>query len=146
MHEILIDTCILVDYFRYDKTATKKHPERKLNSASARAFIIDAAKHYQLTISVITLKELLQYPNISPKEEKRIVDNMLKVCNVLPVNLEVAKTAGLLCRNAAEYKGKHIEDCYIAATAIVFNAPLYTRNPKDFNCVTHPNLIIEVPY
>lgn len=90
---------------------------------------------------------MLQYPNISEKEEKRIVEAMLKVCKVFPVNPEVAMIAGPLCRNTSEYKGgKHIEDCYIAATAIAYKIPLYTRNPKDFDCVSHPDLKIEVPY
>lgn len=45
-----------------------------------------------------------------------------------------------------EYRDYHIEDCYIAATAIAYNLPLYTRNLGDFKYVSHPALKIIIPY
>lgn len=47
---------------------------------------------------------------------------------------------------AVEYRDYHIEDCYIAATAIAYNLPLYTRNLGDFKYVSHPALKIIIPY
>ncbi|BCV22800.1 hypothetical protein hamaS1_28690 [Moorella sp. Hama-1] len=58
----------------------------------------------------------------------------------------MAKIAGLLSRQSAEYREDHVEDCYIAAIAIARGLPLYTTNPKDFNYVKHNKLIVIQPY
>lgn len=49
-------------------------------------------------------------------------------------------------RESAEYREKHIEDCYIASTAAAYRIPLYTKNPKDFRYVNDPDLNVIVPY
>jgi hypothetical protein len=145
MLNTLIDTCILVDFLRYGKTTTRKNPERLKHSELARDFFYKAVADAEAVISVITIKELLQYP-CSAKEEKRITVEIPIACTILPITYEIAVIAGNLSRQSTEYKNDHIEDCYIAATAIVYNIPLYTKNPRDFAYVTHPKLNIEVPY
>jgi len=147
MNNILLDTSILVDYFRYNKTTTRKSEKRIYNATAGHEFIINAVKRKDaLFISVITLKELLQYKHISPQEEDRILVAMPKVCQILPITFKIAVMAGKISRQSTEYRDSHIEDCYIAATAIVHKIPIYTRNPKDFRYFNHPNLRIEEPY
>lgn len=146
-NKILIDTTILVDYFKYGKTTTKKNEKRIYNSTSAFKFIVGAIKkEILLCVSVVTIKELLQYPYISSKEEKRIKKALPQVCKILSITWDIALIAGELSRKSSEYRDSHIEDCYIAATAISQNIPLYTRNDKDFKYVKHPNLKVYVPY
>lgn len=144
---ILIDTNILIDYFRSQRSSRPKNRRQAYYCQQAVRFIdqsIDSG--VKLTISCHTLKELLQYKNISPQEEKRILQYLPLMCDILDTDQRVACVAGLLSRQSAEYRKYHIEDCYIAATAITYKLPLYTRNPDDFKYVPHPQLKIVVPY
>jgi len=145
--KILLDTSILVDYFRFGKTTTRKSEKRIYNSTSAKVLIVEALRRGdKLYTSVHTIKELLQYPSISDKEKGRILNGLPNVVRVLPTTWDVAVVAGDLAYRSAMYRENHIEDCYIAAWAIVNQIPLYTRNPNDFKYVNHPQLTIVVPY
>lgn len=106
--------------------------------------IIEGAlqKDISLFISVHTLKELLQYPNISTEEENRIMQDLPKICGLITTTRQIAEVAGYLSRQSTEYRHHHVEDCYIAATAIVKDMPLVTRNSKDFQYVKHESLRI----
>jgi predicted nucleic acid-binding protein len=97
-------------------------------------------------LSCHTLKELLQYPNISAEEEDRIYNALPQFLRILPTTKKVARISSKLSRPSVAYRDHHIEDCYIAATAIAYGLPLYTRNPDDFCYVTHDNLNIVIPY
>ncbi len=142
-----MDTCILVDYYRFGKTQTRKHPEREYCAASALQLISNLVKrNAEAFVSVVTVKELLQYPDISSKEERRILVELPEVCRIIPVTWETTVVAGDLSRKSAEYRNSHIEDRYIAATAIVHKLPLYTRNPKDFQYVSHSSQSVTEPY
>lgn len=100
----------------------------------------------EIFFSVVTLKELLQYPNISCEEEERINRLLPMFSTILPVDERIGRVAALYSRESAEYRERHIEDCYIAATAVAYRIPLYTKNPKDFIYVKDPALTIIVPY
>ncbi|MGB9804676.1 type II toxin-antitoxin system VapC family toxin [Desulfofundulus sp.] len=144
---ILLDTNILVDYFRSQRSSRPKNQRQAYCCQQADQFIDQSIERgVELAISCHTLKELLQYKNISAQEEKRILENLPLMCDILDTNKEVAYIAGLLSRHSAEYREHHVEDCYIAAIAIAYKLPLYTRNPDDFKYVPHPDLKIVVPY
>ncbi|MEW8960057.1 MAG: PIN domain-containing protein [Moorella sp. (in: firmicutes)] len=142
-----MDTGILVDYLRYLRSSRPKNKRQAFLSQQAVKLIEGfIQKEVPIFISVHTLKELLQYPYISPEEEKRILEDIPIFCKIIGTGPKVAKIAGLLSRQSAEYREHHVEDCYIAATAIARGLPLYTTNPKDFEYVKHNKLKIFQPY
>ncbi|MCR4420506.1 MAG: type II toxin-antitoxin system VapC family toxin [Clostridia bacterium] len=146
MHDrILLDTGVLVDYFRARrKSRLKGH--QAVQSAIAVALIEGALRsNIDLYISVHTFKELLQYPQ-SLQEEHRITTYLPRICHFIATTRRIAAVAGYLSRMSAEYRTHHIEDCYIAATAIVRDLPLYTTNPDDFQYVPHPKLRVIKAY
>lgn len=147
MDGVLVDTNILIDILRSYRRSRPKNEEFKYNSKSSLAFldrlIEEETPRY---ISCHTLKEILQYPYISKEEEERILNIIPSLFEILPTTQEISYNAGLLARHSADYRDYHVEDCYIAATAITFNLPLYTRNPGDFKYVPHQDLEIVVPY
>jgi len=147
MKKVLLDTSILVDWIRAQRRSRPKNERYAYNSNKAILLIIDLINEdANIYISCHTLKELLQYPHISEQEEQRIRSKIPEFCDILATTAEVAEIAGMLSRQSAEYREYHIEDCYIAATAIYYRIPLYTRNPGDFKYVPHKNLNINVPY
>jgi hypothetical protein len=146
-HQILLDTNIAVDILRAQRSSRPKTKESAFNYSSAVLLVEKLLKNkIQICFSVITLKELLQYPNISPEEERRINEIFPEFSNFLPINESIARKTAVYSRKSSSYRKDHIEDCYIAATAATYNLPLYTRNPKDFKYVEDENLIVEVPY
>lgn len=150
MKRVLLDTNILVDWLRGQRSSRPKHPEEEYNRNSAVTFIKSLIDDdVDICVSCHTIKELLQYPHISEQEEKRILMNLPMFCTILNTDLKVAITAGILSRYSQEYRFHHVEDCYIASTAIINNIPLFTRNPKDFkyiNAIEGFDLDLNIPY
>lgn len=147
MDGALIDTNILIDILRSYRHSRPKNEEYKYNSKSSLAFLDKLfEEETPRYISCHTLKELLQYPHISKEEEDRILNIIPSLFEILPTTQEICYNAGLLARQSADYRDHHIEDCYIAATAITLKLKLYTRNPADFKYVPHKDLQIIVPY
>lgn len=88
-------------------------------------------------VSVLTVMEVLALPGISETEEEQI-KTILSRCLVLPVDFEIASLAGRMQRTR---KKKTTTDVLIAATAIVHDCVLITRNVRDFKGI--PNLKIQ---
>ncbi|MGB9661249.1 MAG: PIN domain-containing protein [Moorellaceae bacterium] len=141
MRGILLDTGILVDYLRYKRSSRPKDKRQAFLSHQAAKLIEGAIEEkIPLFISVHTWKELIQYPNISEQEERRILADIPVFCKIVNTTKNIAKVAALLSRASPEFRKHHVEDCYIAAVAIVRQLPLYTTNPKDFNYVKNEKL------
>ncbi|QGG47364.1 type II toxin-antitoxin system VapC family toxin [Heliorestis convoluta] len=147
MNGYLLDTNILIDWIRHFRRSRPKNEKQRFCQESAKELIESLILDDQpLFTSCHTLKELLQYPHLSIEEEARIIDKLPRFVGILSTTADVAQVAGMLSRQSYEYREHHIEDCYIAATAIHYKLPLLTRNPDDYHYVEHPDLKISVPY
>ena len=86
--------------------------------------------------SLISRVEALGYHRIMPDESGQL-DKVFAWGEVLPVNDEVAEAAILLRR----VRRMKLGDAFIAATALLYNLPLVTRNEADFKHITGLRLV-----
>jgi predicted nucleic acid-binding protein len=120
---LLLDTDILVDYFR--------------GRIEALAFL--RARSEPILISAITVAEL--YAGVREGEERRGVEQFLDLLEIIPVDAEIARKGGLYCRDYGPSHGVGLADALIAATAALHQAKLVTLNARHF-----PMVEVEVPY
>ncbi len=86
--------------------------------------------------SLIARVEALGFQRITAEERGRL-DRLFAWVEVLPVNDAVAEAA-ILLRQARRMK---LGDALIAATALLYELPLVTRNDHDFKHITALRLI-----
>lgn len=86
--------------------------------------------------SLIARVEALGFQRITAEERGRL-DRVFAWVEVLPVNDAVAEAA-ILLRQARRMK---LGDALIAATALLYEVPLVTRNEHDFKHITGLRLI-----
>ena len=113
----LIDTNILIDHLRGDPAANQLL--RDVESGRVRA-----------TLSVITECELLAASALTPRDERQIRE-LLDLLPRVAVTSRIARHAAQLRRRSSIT----VPDALIAATALLSNATLLTRNIKDFRSV-----------
>lgn len=89
-----------------------------------------------LAVSFITKIELLSFHNLSPHQEKEISD-FLDLVDVIYINDAILNTT-IDLRKKLSIK---TPDAIIAATALQFQADLFTRNVKDFKNIDALQLI-----
>lgn len=87
------------------------------------------------TVSFITYIEFLGYKNITQETE-----DFIALANVLEINKEIIQT----CVNLRKSKIIKLPDAIVAATALVSNLTLTTRNVSDFKNI--PGLKIINPW
>lgn len=122
----LLDTSILIDYFR------KKD--------KSNAYFFHLADNYSsFCISAITEYEI--YSGTTPKQ-LNFWNDMLSIITVIPFGSEAVKTA-VEINNTLKHKRKQIDiaDLFIAATAASNNLPLATLNRKHFERVDTLKLV-----
>lgn len=90
----------------------------------------------EYVISAVTIMELYALAGMSPGEEHHI-DEAVKQLNVIPVDVHIAKHAGILARTRKRGKA----DLIIAATALAFDIPLLTKNVRDFKNILNLRLL-----
>lgn len=113
----VLDTNVLIYYTRDEKSIVERI-ERWLATSEV------------LVISSITEAEFLSWPELAAADY-RIMEDVLTTLNVVPVDSSLARIAAAFRR---EYRAPLL-DSIIAATAFVRNAPLVTRNTKDFRTI-----------
>ncbi len=97
-----------------------------------RDFIRNKAIH----VSAISYLETLGYHRISP-QEKLALQKFFAMITPLPIShLVIQKATELL-----QQKKLSVGDAVIAATALIYNKTLVTRNTKDFDWITGLELI-----
>ncbi len=94
-------------------------------------------------ISVITFMELRAGEFARP-HEKALLDAVLDTFTVLPIDWAITDEAITVRGNSLLAPPKvKLPDAIIGATAVHWNIPLITRNPKDFKSLA---IAVHVPY
>jgi predicted nucleic acid-binding protein len=114
MDQILIDTCIFIDYSR--------------GRAAARDFLAQLTR--DPLVSVMTLTEL--FGGVREGRERAWLDNWTQDIMALPVTPEIARLGGLYWRGHRHSHGTGLVDAIIAATARLHGLRLVTRNVRHF--------------
>jgi hypothetical protein len=122
---LIVDSDILIDVGRNDSTAIDKLKVENDN--------------YTLAISSITEMELIV--GCRNKTELRYLDQFLNSFEVITLNEEISRKAIELLKQYRLSHGLLIPDCIIAATAIVLNAKLLTKNQKHFKFIKELQLL-----
>ncbi len=126
MHEILLDSDILIDHLRgYD-------PARRY----LKRFEAGEVQGY---LSVITVAELAT-GQMRQEEEEGKVQQLLGLFTHIDLDFAIAWRGGEIRR---QYRTR-IADALIAATALIRNLPLSTRNLQHFTPID--GLRVEKPY
>ena len=123
MADYLVDTDILIDISKGNKAA-----------------MLFLSNLENVNISIITSMELI----VGAKNNAEIneIEKFLQRFNIISVDNEICSFAyGLLKRHALSY-GLTIPDSLIAATAIINNFNLATKNVKHFRLIKNLNLKI----
>lgn len=115
----LIDTNVLID------AQMNNLPEAGMKFM---AEIIDK----EFTVSFITYIEFLRYKDVTKETE-----DFIALANVLEINKEIIQT----CINLRKSKVIKLPDAIIAATALVSDLTLTTRNISDFKNIPELKII-----
>ena len=121
----LVDSNVFIDYI-----AERFDPERLTK--------LDLIFDIELNTSIIWKIEVLGF-NVPEVEEVKLY-NFFSIANVIGLTNEISELT-ISLRKSVKIK---IPDAIIAATAIIHNLTLLTRNLKDFKDL--PDLTIEDPY
>ena len=123
--EILVDTDILIDVGRGIPVAVDR--------------LGKDAKIATLAISIITQMELIV--GCRNKTELQALEQFLRHYTIIKIDKFVSDKAVELIRNYRLSHGLLLPDAFIAATAIVRNIPLLTKNQRDYRFISGFNLL-----
>lgn len=124
MNKVIIDTDILIDFLR--------------GNDGAKKFLMELSREYVCYCSVITIAEL--YSGMR-EDEKSATEELLDGFYHLPINRPIAELAGQL-KQQSKSRTLALDDCLIAATALVEAGVIATRNSKHYPFST---LSLKVP-
>ena len=91
-------------------------------------------------ISAVSLIEIFGYPDLD-EEDNRIFQEILRKVRVLAITPDIVALATWL----RQQRRIGIGDAIIAATALVHNLTLMTRNTRDFRWIDNLNLYDPMP-
>jgi predicted nucleic acid-binding protein len=111
---ILLDTDVLVDFFRGYKNAVSF-----VNANSSR-----------IILSSVVVAEL--YAGVKGDADQAALDSFISLFRVIPVDSEIAKAGGLYKRDYSKSHGVGLADAILAATAESKNAELKTLNTEHY--------------
>ena len=128
--KIVVDTNLIIDHLRNISQATRLLKD-----------IEDG--NFKGLISTITILELMAAPKMT-EDRYQAVQGLLDIFETVPVDGQIASSAG---RYLAKYRASHgLEpmDAIIAATAQIKEAALFTLNTKHFKFIE--GLVVINPY
>lgn len=121
----IVDTDILIDAGR--------------GVSDAIACLQGIERNSSLATSVVTQMEL--FVGCRNKTELIEVEKFLRRFQILPLREPISDTAVDLLRQYRLSHGLLIPDALIAATALVFDAPLISKNQRDYRFIAGLNLL-----
>jgi predicted nucleic acid-binding protein len=122
---VLVDTDVLID-------AARKIPE-------ALTSLQHAAKQSPLAVSAVTQMEL--FVGCRNKTELRKVERFLARFTIIALTEQISDMAVDLVRQYRLSHGLLIADALVAATALVLNEPLLTKNQRDYRFIAGLTLL-----
>ena len=122
---IIIDTDIIINIGRKDKTAIERI--RKEENSSI------------LSISAVTEMELII--GCRNKSEQKLLEKFLINFEIVNINYEITVKAIELLKRYRLSHGLLIADSLIAATSIITDRPILTKNQKDYKFIEDLKLI-----
>lgn len=125
MSLVLVDTDILIDIGR--------------NNAEAISTLNGLQQRHSLAVSVVTQMELIV--GCRNKEELRQLEQFLQGLEVLPVDAAISSMCIDLLTTYRLSHGLLIADGLIAATAIVHDAALASKNQRDYRFIAGLTLL-----
>jgi toxin FitB len=101
-------------------------------------FLRDFIAEHVPAVSAISYLEVLGYHKLG--SENHLLETFFEAASILPLGFDVVEQATKL----RQLKKLTLGDALIAATALVYNRTLVTRNDKDFLWI--PNLTVLNPF
>lgn len=114
---VLVDTDILIKEFRGNKVI-KEHLDHLIG---------------RIAVSIITVIEL--FNGIRSKKQHDDLIKQFKSYHVIHIDSEISREALYLIKSYSVSNIIKPPDCFIAATSIKENIPLYTDNKKHFQFI-----------
>lgn len=121
----IVDTDVLIDAGR--------------GASEAVACLQDIEGKSALAASVVTQMEL--FVGCRDKAELQQVEKFLRRFQLIKLTEQVSDEAVELLRQYRLSHGLLIADALIAATALVFDVPLISKNQRDYHFITGLNLL-----
>lgn len=101
-------------------------------------FLRELIAQYAPAVSAVSYVEVLGYHRLTSKKEQ--LEAFFEAATILPISDEVIIQATKL----RQLRSLTLGDALIAATALVHNRPLVTRNDRDFSWI--PALTVVNPF
>jgi predicted nucleic acid-binding protein len=120
---VLCDTNILIHFFA-NRTDTVERMKR--------------IGTQNVLLSAITVAEL--YQGMGNKKELQSMKKNIKFYDVIHIDTRISEKMTALIHDYKLSHGLTIPDALIAATALVYNIPLFTYNTRDFAFI--PNILL----
>ena len=121
----IIDTDILIDTSR--------------NKSEAIAYLQNLQISSNLAISAVTQMELIV--GCTNKVDLRKVENFLQQFSIIKIDQDISDKSVELLKSYRLSHGLLIADSLIAATAIVWDYPLATKNQRDYRFIEELKLL-----